>query len=42
MLEAALGDDERLQAIAEAGHRTCIAGHLWDHRAAEILRLAEG
>jgi hypothetical protein len=39
-LEAALADEARLKAIAEAGHAACLAGHLWEHRAAEILRLA--
>ncbi|HXZ02986.1 MAG TPA: glycosyltransferase [Stellaceae bacterium] len=39
-LEAALAAEGRLQAIAEAGHAACLAGHLWEHRAAEILRLA--
>lgn len=39
-LEAALADDARLEAIAAAGHKACLAGHLWEHRAAEILRLA--
>ena len=39
-LEAALADEERLQAIAATGHAQCLAGHLWDHRAAAILRLA--
>ncbi len=40
-LEAALADEPRLQAIAAAGHTACLAGHLWEHRAAAILRLAE-
>ncbi len=39
-LETALADEAGLQATAEAGHAACLAGHLWDHRAAEILRLA--
>jgi len=41
-LEAALADDTRLQQVAAAGHAACLAGHLWHHRAAEILRLAAG
>jgi hypothetical protein len=40
VLEAALRDDERLRAIAVAGHDMCMAAHLWDHRAGEILRSA--
>jgi hypothetical protein len=39
VLEAALADEARLEAIAAAGHAACLAGHLWEHRAAEILKL---
>ena len=38
-IEAALGEPAQLEAIAAAGHRLCLAGHLWEQRAAEILRL---
>jgi Glycosyl transferases group 1 len=41
VLETALSDDAQLAAIAATGHAACLAGHLWDHRTAEILRLAE-
>ena len=40
LIEAALGDDDALEAMAARGHAACVAGHLWDHRAAEILRIA--
>lgn len=40
-LEAALADDRHLEAIAAAGHAACLAGHLWAHRAAAILRLVD-
>jgi Glycosyl transferases group 1 len=40
VIEAALGDDARLRDIAATGHDACRAGHLWDHRAGEILRFA--
>lgn len=40
VIEAALADSALLQSIAGIGHNACLAGHLWDHRAAEILRLA--
>jgi glycosyltransferase involved in cell wall biosynthesis len=39
-LEAALEDEERLSTVAAAGHASCRAAHLWDHRAGAILRLA--
>ena len=39
-IEAALADAALLQSIARVGHEACLADHLWDHRAAEILRLA--
>jgi hypothetical protein len=40
VIEAALGDDAALEAVAARGHAACLRAHLWDHRAAEILRLA--
>lgn len=42
VIESALADETRLQAIAATGHAQCLAGHLWDHRAAAMLRLVEG
>jgi Glycosyl transferases group 1 len=39
VIEAALAEPMRLQAIAASGHAACLAAHLWDHRAAEMLRL---
>lgn len=39
-LERALADETALEAVAKAGRAACLAGHLWHHRAAEILRLA--
>lgn len=40
-LAAALADEPRLKAVAAAGHAACLAGHLWEHRAAAILRLVD-
>jgi glycosyl transferase family 1 len=40
VIEAALADDAALEAIAMRGHEACLTGHLWDHRAAEMLRIA--
>lgn len=36
-LEQALADDDRLRALAGAGHADCLAAHLWDHRARTFL-----
>jgi glycosyltransferase involved in cell wall biosynthesis len=36
-LEQALADDDRLRALAAAGHADCMATHLWDHCAREFL-----
>ncbi len=36
-LEQALADDDRLRALAAAGHADCMAAHLWDHCAREFL-----
>lgn len=40
VIEAALADEAALERIAATGRAQCAAGHLWDHRAAEILRIA--
>jgi glycosyltransferase involved in cell wall biosynthesis len=40
-IEAALADDDALQAMAEAGTRVQAAGHRWDDRAAALAELAQ-
>ena len=40
VIEAAFDDDDGLRTIAETGHKACMAAHLWDHRARQLIAFA--